>query len=130
MTLRPPGVPHSYTRITPYGVSTQRAPGNRSGGYGSSAISAVLSCARSVRGEGMVGVRVCDGARRRRYSPVAAARVLPRTAWWKGHLRRGRREAIVVAVVVVVVVVGVVGLGGAGVKRRRAGTIRVRADCC
>lgn len=28
---------------------------------------------------------------------MAAASVVPRTAWWKGHLRSGRREAMVVA---------------------------------
>lgn len=27
---------------------------------------------------------------------MAAASVVPRTAWWKGHLRRGRREAMIV----------------------------------
>lgn len=92
-TLRPVSAPHSYTRIVPYGVSTQRAPGYRSGGYGSRAISALLSCARSVRGDGAV-VGPWGVGRRRRYSPVAAASVVPRTAWWKGHLRR---EAMVVA---------------------------------
>ena len=53
-TFLPLAGPHSYTRITPYGVSTSRAPGKRLGEYGRAAAWASDRNGKSVsRGDGM-----------------------------------------------------------------------------
>lgn len=58
-TFLPVADPHSYTRITPYGVSTSRASGRRLGEYGRAAAWVSDRNGRSVsRGEGMAFVRV------------------------------------------------------------------------
>ncbi|KAF4413675.1 hypothetical protein CFRS1_v009269 [Colletotrichum fructicola] len=74
--------PHSYTRRFPYDVSTSRAPGNTSGGYGSSSRASVDSRGSTVhRG---------DRAVLRRWSSRRLAPVEPRR---RRDDRPGRRRA-------------------------------------
>lgn len=66
ITFFPSSGPNSYTRMTPYGVSTQRPPGYRSGGYGNLEISSSVMDSRSTRGDEILLGRAAAGERNMR----------------------------------------------------------------